>query len=462
MPKVLTPKAVEAAKPDPSKRVEIADAGLTGLYLVIQTSGAKAWAIRYRAPGTGKPSKYTLGRYPVLGLGKAREAARVELAKVSEGIDPAGARKAEKAAQEAARIEEKAAQEAARRMAEEAQQEDAGGKGKGKKKQEFTPAYFGRDAVHRIADDFIKRHASENRTANETQRQFDREIKPAWGNRKITDITRRDVIELLDKIADRGSPIMANRVLATCRKFGNWCVARDIIPASFAAGVKPVARETSRERILTDDELRWFWKASGKLGEPFGPLFRLLLITAQRRDEVGAMTHNEIDGDLWTIPADRAKNGRAHAVHLSDLAMDTLADVKRIAGKAGYVFTTNGRNAVSGFSKAKERLDAMMLDIAREEVVQAGGDPDRVEIPHWTLHDLRRTAASGMARIGINLPVIEKVLNHVSGSFGGVAGVYQRHEFRDEMKRALNAWASFIGDLTSEKPAANVVALREA
>lgn len=419
MTKVLKAKTIDTTKPDPSKRLEIPDGGLPGLYLVIQTSGAKSWAIRYRAPGTGKPSKYTIGRYPLLGLAEARDAARAALAQVSEGTDPAGVRKAEKAA----------------------------------KNEEPKD----RDLVRTIAADFIKRHASKNRTAGETQRQFDREILPAWGDRKITDITRRDVIELLDRIADRGAAVMANRVLATCRKFGNWCVARDIIPASFAAGVKPVTRETSRERILSDDELRWFWKASEQLGEPFGPLFRMLLITAQRREEVGAMTRSEIDGDLWTIPADRAKNGRQHAVHLSGLAQDTLAGVGLVAGAAGYVFSTNGKTAVSGFSKAKERLDAMMLAIARKEVAQAGGDPERLQIPHWTLHDLRRTAASGMARIGINLPVIEKTLNHVSGSFGGVAGVYQRHEFRDEMKRALDAWASFIVTLTSERAPANVI-----
>ncbi|MCC5977016.1 MAG: integrase arm-type DNA-binding domain-containing protein [Salinarimonas sp.] len=422
MTKVLTPKAIEAKKPDPSKRLEIPDGGLQGLYLVIQKTGAKAWAVRYRAPGTGKPSKYTLGKFPLLGLAQAREAARKALAQVSEGIDPAGVRKAEKAAQR------------------ETEGDD-------------------RDLVRTVAKEFIKRHASRNRTAHETQRQFDREILPAWGDRKIAEITRRDVIELLDKIADRGATVMANRVLATVRKFGNWCVARDIIPASFAAGVKPVGKESSRERILSDDELRWFWQASGQLGQPFGPLFRMLLITAQRREEVAAMTHAEIDGDTWTIPADRAKNGRAHAVHLSGLALETLEGVKRIAGKPGYVFTTNGRSPASGFSKAKDRLDAMMLAIARDEVAKDGGDPDRVEIPHWTLHDLRRTAASGMARIGINLPVIEKVLNHVSGSFGGIVSVYQRHEFRDEMERALDAWASFIGTLTSEKPADNVLTM---
>jgi integrase len=270
------------------------------------------------------------------------------------------------------------------------------------------------------------------------------------------------VIDLLDKIADRGSPIMANRILATVRKFGNWAVSRDIITASFAAGVKPVGAERSRERILTDDELRWFWQGTEKLGQPFGPLFRLLLLTAQRREEVSGMSSREIDGDKWVIPAARAKNGRAHSVHLSQAALGTLAGVKRMASKPGYIFTTTGDRPASGYSKAKERLDGFMLDIARAEIAADGGEPERLEIPHWTLHDLRRTAASGMARIGINLPVIEKVLNHVSGSFGGVAGVYNRHSFSEEMERALDAWARFVLDLTGDKPAENVVSIREA
>jgi len=422
MAKVLTAKGIEAARPDPAKRLEIPDGGLPGLYFVIQTSGGKSWAVRYRSPDTGKPSKLTLGKFPFLGLVEAREAARDAMRAVAEGIDPGAVKKAEKAA---------------------------------------APERIERDLVRTIANEFLKRHAAKNRTAAETKRQLDKEILPAWGEKRIQEVTRRDVIDLLDKIADRGSPIMANRVLATVRKFGNWAVSRDIIRVSFAAGVKPVEAERSRERILTDDELRWFWQGTEKLGQPFGPLFRLLLLTAQRRDEVGEIRAREIDGDKWVIPAERAKNGRAHSVHLSEAALGTLESVKRIASKPGYIFTTIGDNPASGYSKAKERLDGLMLKIARDEIEAAGGDPERLEIPHWTLHDLRRTAASGMARIGINLPVIEKVLNHVSGSFGGVAGVYNRHSFSEEMERALDAWSRFVLDLTGDKPAENVVSLRE-
>lgn len=420
MGKVLTVKSVEAMKPDPTKRREIPDGGLVGLYHVLQPTGGRSWAVRYRVPGTGKPAKVTLGPYPLLGLAEARSAAREALQAVARGEDPGAAKKALRKAPEA---------------------DD-------------------RDLVRTVAADFMKRHASKNRSADETQRILDREVLPRWGDRKIGDVTRRDVLEMLDAIVDRGAPTMANRTLAAVRKLFNWAVSRDILAAAPTAGVKPPGDEKSRERVLSDDELRWFWQATGKIGEPFGPMFRLLVLTAQRRDEVGGMRTREIAGDLWTIPAERAKNGREHAIKLSAPALEALGSAKRVAGRAGYVFTTTGDTPASGFSRAKDRLDAAMLEIAKAEAAARGDDPERVEIPHWTLHDLRRTAASGMARIGINLPVIERVLNHVSGSFGGVAGVYNRYSFADEMARALDAWASFVMATVEPGAAENVVALR--
>ncbi len=193
--------------------------------------------------------------------------------------------------------------------------------------------------------------------------------------------------------------------------------------------VRAPTAEKSRDRVLSDVELQAVLQACDRLNEPFGALIRLLALTAQRRDEVGQMTWREIDLDarLWTIPKERAKNGIAHEVPLSEPAVRVLANVHRITGSRGLVFTTTGETPVSGFSKVKKRLDVALPDA-----------------PSWVLHDLRRTAASGMARLGINLPVIEKVLNHTSGSFGGVAGVYQRHQFADEKRAALDAWAAHI------------------
>lgn len=163
------------------------------------------------------------------------------------------------------------------------------------------------------------------------------------------------------------------------------------------------------------------------------------------------MSDREIDpaSKLWTIPRERAKNDVAHQVPLSDAAIVALASATRIKGSKEFVFSTNGRTPVSGYSKAKERLDAEMLRLARQE---AEGDPEAVQIPQWTFHDLRRTMASGMARLGINLPVIEKVLNHVSGSFGGIVSVYQRHSFADEKRVALETWGDSSQASSAKRP----------
>jgi integrase len=176
-------------------------------------------------------------------------------------------------------------------------------------------------------------------------------------------------------------------------------------------------------------------------------MIQLLLLTGQRRTEVAGIRWSEIDLDKaeWTIPGTRTKNGEPHSVPLSDMALGIIKSLPRIKSNQGFLFTTTSETHVTGYSRAKADLDK---GIARE-----GGD-----LPRWTLHDLRRTTASGMARLGINLPVIEKVLNHTSGSFAGIVGVYQRHHFSDEKRNALETWARFVQSLLT--PSENVVQLR--
>jgi len=381
MAKVLTKTAVDAAKPGRARR-EIPDGYLPGLYLVVQPSGARSWAVRYRHGD--RTRKMTLGRFPVLSLADAREKAREALATVDAGEDPAAQKS-------------------------------------------------GDDTIAGLVEDFIRRHASKKRSGKQTEAIFAREVLPIWGNRKAEDITRRDVIELLDRIVDRGHPQAANRLLATIRKMFNWAVSRDRLPASPCAGVSPPAVTNSRDRVLSDDEIRAFWKATGALGYPFGPMFRLLLLTGQRRDEVAAMRWAEVDGVMWQIPGERTKNGKPHTVHLADPALLVMAGVPRLAGSP-FVFTTTGETPASGYSRAKARLDGFMGDDA----------------PGWRLHDLRRTCASGMARCGMALPVIEKCLNHVSGTFAGIVGVYQHHDFAAEKRAAWNAWAAHVMAIVGE------------
>jgi integrase len=221
------------------------------------------------------------------------------------------------------------------------------------------------------------------------------------------------------------------------------------------------AAENPRDRVLSDDEIVAFWKGCKSLGWPFGWLFRLLLLTAQRRDEVGNMTWLEVDleGGLWMLPRERAKNDRAHEVQLSRLALEILAAAPRIDGSQ-FIFTTTGRRPASGFSKAKQRLDTRMAQVLTEELAKGYPGKDKIAtgVPAWTLHDLRRTAATGMASLNVPPHVVDRILNHVSGTIRGVAAVYNRHAYLDERKAALEAWGRHVEGLVRPRPT-NVVPL---
>jgi integrase len=265
----------------------------------------------------------------------------------------------------------------------------------------------------------------------------------------------------LDKAEKTGATVRVNRVLSNLKRFFNWCVERGMIDASPAANVKPPVKEVARDRVLSEEEVAAFIKACEKMGEPFGRIMLLLLYTGQRRDEVSAARWSEFDltARVWTLPADRVKNSRVHTLPLSSQVRTLVEGIVREQGNP-YLFparfsrtgSTDPR-PVSGFTRAKERLDALMLEVLRET------DPE-AEMEPWRLHDLRRTAASGMARMGVGIHVVEKILNHVSGSLSGVAGVYNRHSYQDEMRAALQAWADWLD--RPETIGTNVVNMRAA
>jgi integrase len=205
---------------------------------------------------------------------------------------------------------------------------------------------------------------------------------------------------------------------------------------------------------LGDDELRLVLRASNAIGYPFGPMIWLLALTGQRRREVAAMEWGELTlaggKPVWSLSAVRTKNSRAHDVPLAPAAVRILEAIPRIAeqnGAARFVFTTTGKTPCSGFSRVKANLDRQMLTIARRESEAKGGGLAEVKSQPWPVHDLRRTMASGMARLGVTLPVIERTLNHVSGSFAGIVSIYQRHDFADEKRQALERWADFLTQL---------------
>ncbi len=410
-----------------------------GLYLVRQPSKAMSWAVRYRH--AGRPRKLTLGAYPAITLEAARDLGSKALRAAAGGRDPAQEK-------QSAKVEEK------RRAAEE--------------------VWAQRDLFENVAREFIERYAKP-RAANkgrpdawvETGRilglkpdpanpgkltESGGDVIPRWRGRKIQEIAKRDVIALLDEIQDRGAPIMANRALAAVRKLFNWAASRDIVSASPCAGVTPPAAEKSRDRVLTDDELRLVWLAAEAEPWPYGPIVKLMILTGQREAEVAGMFEAEIKTDkrAWSMEGGRTKNGEAHEVPLSASALALLAAQPRI-GRKRFLFSSDGESPVKSFSRAKDRID--------EAVQKLNGDKP---IPKWVFHDLRRTVASGMAGLGIQLPVIEKVLNHKSGTFRGIVGVYQRHSFAEEKRSALDAWAKHVLSIVSGKRASNVIGIREA
>lgn len=375
---------VENAKPSITD-VVVHDAELRGFQLRVTPKGKRVFYVYYRTKGAAlQQRRYKIGDYPKISAHRAREIAHEILGKVASGGDPSADRKKERNKLNCGRFNE-------------------------------------------IAEQFLAKHALKNRSGKETERIFRHNILPTFGKRSIHEITRSDVAHFIRKIADT-APTMANRVLAAIRKFFNWCYANSIIESSPAEGVAAPSREISRDRLLEDSELKAVVLACREMGYPYGALVELLAITGQRREEVAAMEWNEIDfqKSAWTIPAARSKNGKAHIVHLSALAMRILKDAP-VAGQ--FVFSTTGNTPFQGFSKAKTRLD------------------EKSGVNDWRLHDLRRTFASGMARLGIAPHIADKILNHQAHTLSSTAAVYQKHAFLDERREAIECWSNHIDSL---------------
>ena len=285
--------------------------------------------------------------------------------------------------------------------------------------------------------EYHKRHLSKLRSGADALRVLEMSAVAAWGDRPVTSIAKRDVVALIDRVHDERGPAAANMALARVRSFLGWLADRDVIPASPAAGVRMPAQLEARDRVLTDDELRLVWQASGGLSEPFGAFVRLLILTGQRRDEVARMTADELAGDVWTIPGDRAKNGEPHAVPLSPEALAVLAEVKRIGpihlhderphpdqrlleGEGG-ARPGGGETRGGGGARGAGRLDA------------ARSSPD-----------VRDRAREARRRVHVT----EAVLNHRCGTRAGIVCVYQRHDYVPEKRAALEAWGRHVAGVS--------------
>ena len=416
----LTALAVANAKPRRSggkpKRTTFPDGG-TGLCLLVQPNGTRSWAQWVRV--NSKQVKVTL-KPPesggILSLAAAREAAAVIRHQVERGIDPRVERQAAQAAEQAAAL----AAEQARAT----------------------------DAIEVMVDQFMDLYAKRKTrpiTWQAYERILRRRVLPAWAGRSVHDIRRRDVIALVDAVAvDR--PYMANRTLGVLSKLFNWLVGRDVLETSPCSGVEPPGVEVARDHVPTAHEIATLMRTCAKLG-PAGDYMRVLIYSAARRSEIGEMRWDELDYDQYAliVPASRSKNCKPHIIPLVPAAWDIV--MARYGNQSPFVFPGKwGEGPQTGYHHMKDRVDA---------AIAAAGKPLRP----YRLHDLRRAAASEMQRLGVRVEVIEAVLGHVSGSFRGVVGVYQRYDYGAETCAALQRWADHVDQLVSGTPGA-VVQLR--
>lgn len=411
MKKAFTAASVAKIKPPKSGRKEKFDGLLPGFGIRITANNHRTWIVLYQKKG--RRHRYTIENVPVSDLAGARNEARRVLDEVRAGGDPA---------------REKAARKA-------------------RSRQDDAPHTF-----TNVVDDFMKRHAGKKRRGWETKQIIERELKPNWGNRHISEITRRDVRDAVKRVEDRGAPRAANRLLSTIKTLFRWAADEDYIVESPAAGIKPPGEEIDRDRVLQDPEIFTLWVAWGRLDYPFGLLMKMLLVTGQRLNEVRHMRWSDIDKDnkLWTLPRELTKADRSHEVPLSTLAIEILDELPRFAGI--YVFTTTGgERPVAGISKAKNRAEKFVRELAEKKPEEFS------DVLDWRLHDLRRSCGTNIARLGIATSTISKIFNHKEG---GVTKIYDRYSYLDEKHRALDAWSNKLTSIIRPKDDKKVVALR--
>jgi len=375
MRKALTAKTLEAVTNNGPKRLEIFDALLPGFGVRVSTNGHKSFFCVVRH--LGRLRRFTIGPYPRISLSDAREVARNLMSQADRNLPVEPSANAQK--------------------------------------------------LRDIIPQFIELYARpKNRGWQGAERLLMRNFKPLL-EMPLGEIKRTHVVRVLDDIMARGRPGTANHSLATIKKLMNWALDRGTIEINPITGLAPPGKKLSRDRVLNDDEVQQLMTAALAEGYPFGSLYLILLYTGQRRGEASGMRWSELSLQrrIWTIPSQRSKNGRAHEVPLSDPISQILTSVPRFLG-SDFVFTTTGTTPISGFGRAKDRVELAL------------GCSD------WRVHDLRRTAASGMARLGVAPHVIEAVLNHRSGQISGVAAVYNRYRYQAEMREALSLWAEHL------------------
>ena len=287
-----------------------------------------------------------------------------------------------------------------------------------------------------VAEAFMTDYASEHRTRSEMQRMISSYLKE-WHDRSMVEITRGEIKELL-RVKARTAPIMANRLLSLITKIFNWAVKEELIESSPAMRIDYPGQETERERSLSANEIRTAWTAFDKLGYPFGTIYKMALVTGQRRGEIAGMKWTEINAEGWKLPGERAKKGKGHLIPLSSLAGEILNDAPQIGE---LVFRSHRDAPVRNWSKVATRLRKLCGPM----------EP-------WHLHDLRRTFATHLRSLGVDRLVVSKLLNHAEA---GITKVYDRYSADPEKTAAMERWANRLQEIIGGAPADNLVQMRQ-
>jgi integrase len=411
--RTLTDRTLKALKPAKAgKRYDVSDSVVPGLAVRVTDSGQRTFVLIARFPGSKNPTRRALGEYGALTLEQARHNARHWLEMLRRGVDP----KEEE--------EKKRAAELRRRQ----------------------------NTFAAVAEDFIRDKLSGERRGKDAERDIRREFLPRWGKLPVTEISDAHVREVIKAVKDRGARYMAHSLLTVARRLFSWAIDQRAygLESSPCDRLKPkslIGEKRPRQRVLDDDELRAFWRASERISYPFGPLYRLLAATGQRKSEVAGARWSEFDLDkrLWIIPAERMKADAAHVVPLTDDAIEILRSLPRFT-KGDHLFsTTFGVTHVTAFSKAKTRLDKAMA-------------AELEEIKPFVIHDVRRTMRTGLSA----LPVPDLVRLVIGHTKPGLHKVYDQHAYLDEKRHALELWAARLREIITGKRPAEVVALRGA
>ncbi len=362
----LTDRRLASLKLEPGKKDRLLfDSACPGLGVRLTAKGSRVFVVQWSDPA-GRKVREPIGVWGSITVEQARAVARARLGQVAQGVNPRAERQKARAQMERERAE-----------------------------AAFT--------FDRLVSEWASLHLAHKRPkyAAEAQRAIRYSLSELL-SRPVAQITRTDATNVLDKMALAGRVAMSGRTLAYSRAAFRWAMKRGQVGSNPFADLPVAGGTTERERMLSDAELAEIWAATGAMTYPFGPLFRLLILSLQRREEVAGMRWSELSPDFsrWTIPGRRMKNGKPHDVHLAPAARDILRNLSRIDG-CDFVFSTTGKAPVSGFSKAKLKLDTLVATARAEAASKAGGKPAAL-VP-WRLHDFRRTGPSTLAAMGFRL-----------------------------------------------------------